>query len=236
MMDGMTTYVLVHGAWGGAQTWRTVRPLLWAEGHQVFTPSLTGIGERAHLANPQIGLSTHVDDVVATIHYEGLHDIVLLGFSYGGMVVTGALDHVAGRVRELVYLDAFVPRDGESVASITGRFGSAAIDGEWAIEGVPREYEDPAEAEFHLPRRSRQPRRTFTDPVRLGRAVEDHRFGRTYVKALGDPRNENGPDAFYDVADRVRDDPRWRYEESTSNHMIPQNRPGELADLLLGLG
>ncbi len=231
----MATYVLVHGAWGGAQTWRSVRPLLWAEGHQVFTPSLTGIGERAHLTNPQISLSTHVDDVVATIHYEGLDDIVLLGFSYGGMVVTGALEHVADRVRELVYLDAFLPADGQSAFDIYGRLAPTGIADDWAIEGIPREFEDPAEAEFHLPRRSRQPIRTLTEPVRLAQPVEDFGFGLTYVKALGDPRNTNGPDAFYDAADRVRDDPRWRYVETTSNHMVPQNRPRELADLLLSL-
>ncbi len=234
----MTTYVLVHGAWGGAQTWRTVRPLLWSAGHHVFTPSLTGIGERAHLANPQIGLSTHVDDVVATIHYEGLDDIVLLGFSYGGMVVTGALEHVAGRVRELVFLDAFVPADGQSASDLVGgRFDRPAIGADWAIDGIPRDYEDPAEADFHLPRRSRQPLRTLTDPVRLGQPLEEYAFGRTFVKALGDPRRaDGGPDAFYDAADRLRDHPQWRYRESTSNHMIPQNRPRELADLLLELG
>jgi pimeloyl-ACP methyl ester carboxylesterase len=231
----MTTYVLVHGAWGGAQTWRTVRPLLWDAGHQVFTPSLTGIGERAHLTSPQVSLSTHVDDVVATVHFEGLDDIVLVGFSYGGMVVTGALGQIANRVRELVYLDAFVPADGQSAFDLYGAAPPTGIDQEWAIEGVPREFEDPAEAEFHLPRRSKQPIRTLTEPVRLHAPIESYPFGLTYVKALGDPRRTDAPDPFYDAADRVRDDPAWRYVELTSNHMIPQNRPRELVDLLLTL-
>ena len=231
----MTTYVLVHGAWGGAQTWRAVRPLLWEAGHQVFTPSLTGIGERAHLANPQISLRSHVDDVVATIHYEGLDDIVLLGFSYGGMVVTGAVDHVAGKVRELVFLDAFVPADGQSAFDLVGRSAPDGIADPWTVDGLPREYEDPAEAEFHLARRSPQPIRTLTEPVRLRQPLEDHPFGRTFIKALGDLRSPEGPDAFYDAADRVRDHPKWRYHESTSNHMIPQNRPQELVDILLPL-
>lgn len=211
--------------------------MLWSEGHEVFTPSLTGIGERAHLTNPQIGLSTHVDDVVATIHYEGLDNIVLLGFSYGGMVVTGALEHVADRVRELVYLDACVPADGQSANDLFGgRFRTPAIDGDWAVDGIPREFEDDAEGEFHLARRSRQPIRTLTEPVRLARPLEDYAFGRTFIKAMGDPRRgDGGPDAFYDAADRVRDHPAWRYRESTSNHMIPQNRPRQLADILLGL-
>jgi pimeloyl-ACP methyl ester carboxylesterase len=97
----MATYVLTHGAWGGAHTWRLVRPLLREAGHEVFTPSLTGIGERAHLASPQVNLTTHVLDVANTILYEDLREIVLLGFSYGGMVVTGALEHVAERVRHI---------------------------------------------------------------------------------------------------------------------------------------
>ena len=87
----MTTYVLVHGAWSGAHGFRRVRPLLQAAGHDVFTPSLTGIGERVHLVSPQVNLTTHIHDVVNQVLYEGLEDIVLLGFSYGGFVVTGAL-------------------------------------------------------------------------------------------------------------------------------------------------
>jgi pimeloyl-ACP methyl ester carboxylesterase len=231
----MSTFVLVHGAWGGAQTWRTVRPLLWGAGHRVFTPSLTGIGEREHLTSPQISLQTHVDDVVGTIHFEGLDDLVLLGFSYGGMVITGALEHVADRVRELVFLDAMVPSDGQSAFDLVGRRFPPSDQVSWAVAGLPREFEDPAEGEFHLARRSLQPIRTLTEPVRLRQPLEDYPFGRTFVKALGDPRSTEGPDAFYDAADRLRNHPRWRYVESTSNHMIPQNRPQELVDLLLDL-
>jgi pimeloyl-ACP methyl ester carboxylesterase len=231
----MTTYVLVHGAWGGAQTWRTVRPLLRAEGHDVFTPSLTGIGERQHLTSPQISLSTHIDDVCGTIHFEGLDDIVLLGFSYGGMVVTGALEHVGNRVRELVYLDAMVPADGQSAADLFGPMPTMGPGDDWAIDGIQREFEIAGEAEFHVPRRSRQPIRTLTEPVRLAKPLEEFPFGRTYVKATGDPRLPDRPNPFWEAADRYRDDPAWRYHESTSNHMIPQNRPGELAELLLEL-
>src|SRR6201993_5054679 len=109
----MTTIVLVHGAWGGSYGFRYLRGPLREAGHEVFTPSLTGIGERVHLASPQVTLTTHVADVVNTILYEALSDIVLLGYSYGGMVVTGALAYVAGRVAHLVYLDAFKPDDGQ---------------------------------------------------------------------------------------------------------------------------
>src|ERR1700759_1386149 len=95
----MRNYVLVHGGGAGAHTFRKLRPLLHRAGHEVFTPSLTGIGERGHLASPQVNLSTHIRDVVNVVLYEDLREIVLLGFSYGGLVVSGAIDHIGDRVR-----------------------------------------------------------------------------------------------------------------------------------------
>ncbi|MDW3216344.1 MAG: alpha/beta hydrolase [Ilumatobacteraceae bacterium] len=233
----MTTYVLVHGAWGGAHTWRSVRPLLHAAGHAVFTPALTGIGERVHLISPQIGLTTHVDDVVNQVVYEDLDDLVLLGFSYGGMVVTGALTHIADRVRELVYLDAFVPTDGQSVADIGGlpHDGPPGVDPSWSIPPSPRSFDDPAEATFGEPRRTAQPVRTFTEPVRLAGPLEEIGVGLTYVKATRDERTSDRPDPFWEAADRARDHPAWRYHEIDSNHMVPQNRPAELAEVLFSL-
>ena len=112
--------MLVHGAWGGAHGFRRVRALLHEGGHEVFTPSLTGIGERVHLASPQVCLTTHIADVANAMLYEDLRDVVLLGFSYGGFVVTGALEHVGDRVSHLVYLDAFVPADGQSADGAGG--------------------------------------------------------------------------------------------------------------------
>jgi pimeloyl-ACP methyl ester carboxylesterase len=146
----MATYVIVHGAWSGAHGFRHVRKLLQAAGHQVYTPSLTGLGERVHLASPQVNLSTHVRDVVNHILYEDHRDIVLVGFSYGGFVVTGALEHIADRIRHLVYLDAFVPESGESLAShVHGEARPAIALGEpWLIPGIPREFDDPAEGEW----------------------------------------------------------------------------------------
>src|ERR1700722_18494724 len=101
----MATFVLVHGAWSGAHGFRKVRPPLLAAGHAVFTPSLTGIGERAHLSSRQVDLSLHIEDLTNHVLYEDLRDIVLLGYSYGGFVVTGALPVIGDRVRHLVYLD-----------------------------------------------------------------------------------------------------------------------------------
>jgi pimeloyl-ACP methyl ester carboxylesterase len=232
----MSTFVLVHGAWGGAYGWRKVRPLLSRAGHEVFTPSLTGIGDRSHLTGPHVDLSVHIDDVVNTILYEDLDRIVLVGFSYGGMVVTGALEHVADRVSELVYLDAFVPSDGDSVTSLVGTPATSRVLGDaWLVPPLPRELDDPAETEWAELRRTPQPARTFTEPVRLLEPLEAYPLGRTYIKATNDPPRDGAPSPFWQAAERLKGDPAWRYHEIDTNHMIPQNRPGELVEVLLSL-
>jgi pimeloyl-ACP methyl ester carboxylesterase len=109
----MATFVIVHGGFGGGWEWTTVARVLRNQGHEVFTPTLTGIGERAHLG-PEVGLATHVQDVVAVIELEDLRDVVLCGASYGGMSVTGAADRIPDRIGLVVYVDALVPRDGQS--------------------------------------------------------------------------------------------------------------------------
>src|SRR5690348_12629794 len=111
----MATYVLVHGAWGGSFNWRRLRPMLQGAGHTVFTPSLTGLGERAHLASPEVNLSTHIQDVCNALFYDDLSDVTLVGHSYGGMVVAGVADRMPERIKDLVFLDAFVPRSGQSL-------------------------------------------------------------------------------------------------------------------------
>ena len=105
----MATYVLVHGAWHGGWCWRRVAPALRAQGHEVWTPTMTGLGEREHLHPESVNLSTHVTDIVKVLEFEDLRDVVLVGHSYGGFVVTGVAAEAADRIRHLVYLDAFVP-------------------------------------------------------------------------------------------------------------------------------
>jgi pimeloyl-ACP methyl ester carboxylesterase len=233
----MTTFVLVHGAWSGAHGFRLVRPLLRAAGHEVFTPSLTGLGERVHLASPQVTLSTHVHDVVNAILYEDLSDIVLLGFSYGGFVVTGAIEHVGDRVRHLVYLDAFVPDDSDTLVGLvgTGQPSTITLGETWLVPPPAREYDDPAQAEYANARRVPHPVGCFTEPVRLSRPLEERPFTRTYIKATADPPDAPGAKVFWDTAARLRSSPAWSYAEVASNHMIPFNRPDELARILLEL-
>jgi len=234
----MATFVLVHGAWGGAHGWRKVRRLLRQQGHEVFTPSLTGIGERAHLTSPQVNVSTHIDDVVNMVYYEDLAPITLVGFSYGGMVVTGALAALADRVEHLVFLDAFVPTDGQRVSDLVPLTNFAS--GDWLIPPLPRTLDDPAETEWNNQRRSHQPIRTFTEPVNLTQPLEDFAFSLTYIKALDDsaPSDPSGPEPlgpFWAAAARAQADARWRYHEINGNHMIPFNQPAELVAILTAL-
>jgi pimeloyl-ACP methyl ester carboxylesterase len=231
----MTTYVLVHGAWSGAHTWRKVRPLLRAAGHEVFTPSLTGLGERVHLASPQVTLNTHVQDVVNMVRFEDLSDFVLLGYSYGGMVVTGALQHIGERVKHLVYLDAFVPNDGDSLYGLTGQSLPEDFGQDWLHHPTPREFDDPAEAAWAMARRVAQPRGCFSEPVHLSRPLEQYPFTRTYIKATIPPRDPRGNTAFWQAADHAQESGLWRHAEIDTNHMIANNKPEELTELLLEL-
>jgi pimeloyl-ACP methyl ester carboxylesterase len=116
----MATFVMIHGAFGGGWQWREVAMLLRARGHDVHTPSLTGHGERVHLATPAVGLETHIQDIFNVLRYEELHQVVLAGQSYGGMVITGVADRVPERVAYLVYLKLWCQRTG-SRASISCR-------------------------------------------------------------------------------------------------------------------
>jgi pimeloyl-ACP methyl ester carboxylesterase len=232
--DRMATFVLVHGAFGGAHGWHKVRPLLWAQGHQVFTPSLTGIGERAHLASPQVTLSTHIQDVVNCVEYEDLREIVLVGFSYGGNVITGCVDLIADHIAHMVYLDAALPKDGQSSRSAAGAevpTRAYRMGQDWLVQGAARVYDDPAEAEWAGPRRSMQPLGTFIEPVRLSKPLEEHAFTRTYVKATAH-NNEVGATPSRN-AEYTRSHPAWRYREIETTHMVPNNRPEELVQLLL---
>ncbi len=233
----MATIVLVHGAWGGAHGFRHVRKLLRAEGHEVSTPSLTGIGERVHLANPLVDLGTHIHDVVHHILYEDLDQITLVGFSYGGFVVTGALEHIAERVRHLVYLDAFVPQDGDCVASLVRGEGRRRIElgQDWQVHGPARAYDSPEEAQWMGARRTAHPAGCFTEAVHLARDLESFPFTRTYIKATRSPQDDLGDAAFRRAARHASSSPAWNYFEIDSNHMVASNKPEETARLLAGI-
>ena len=127
----MATYVFVPGGGWGGFIWRPVTSLLQAQGHEVFTPTLTGLGERAHLASPHIDLDTHLQDIICVLTYEELHDVILVGHSYGGMVITGVAERVPEEIAHLVYLDGVVPQDGQSDLDVLGPTLAAEFEA-WA--------------------------------------------------------------------------------------------------------
>ncbi len=233
----MTSFVLVHGAWGGSYSFREVRRQLFGAGHEALTPSLTGIGERSHLTGPHIDLDTHITDVVNLVRYEDLDDIVLLGFSYGGMVVTGCLDHIGDRVRHLVYLDAFVPANGQNVVALSGLpLPEAGFDpgASWLVPAIPRELDTPEQTRWANERRSLQPIGTFRQPVSIAQPVDDWPFTRTYIKATADPTEASGS-AFWSAAKHAQASDAWSYHEIETSHLIPITRPTELTSILIAL-
>ncbi len=231
MLIGMSTYVLVHGAWGGSHGWRKVRPLLQRAGHQVFTPSLTGQGERSHLATPDVTLSTHVQDVANAIWYEDLHDIILVGHSYGGMVVTGVAERLPERIKHLVYLDAFLPADGQSLYDLGG--GGPRASDDWRVPPLERT-EDPndPEVQWNNERRVHHPRATFEEKIALSRSLESRPFSLTYIVATGRPDSGS---VFDRSAAALRGNPRWAVREITGGHNMITSNPTGLVALFLDL-
>jgi pimeloyl-ACP methyl ester carboxylesterase len=230
----MATYVIVHGAWGGGWAWsRRVAPPLRAAGHDVFTPTLTGLGERTHLASPAVDLETHVQDVANVLEYEDLRDVVLVGHSYGGMVITGVAGRARDRLRHVIYLDAFVPENGQSLADLVGPEGAARMraqaeagDG-WRIPPGALAPDTPADLlDWITPRRGHQPLRTFEQPVRLDAPID---LPRTYVYCAA----KDDRDVFRQVARRVENDPNWRYHEIQTGHNLQYSATEETVRILL---
>ncbi len=236
----MATFVIVHGAWSGAHAWRKVRPLLREAGHEVFTPALTGLGERAHLATRDVDLETHIQDVVGVLEYEDLHEVVLVGHSYGGVVITGAADRLGPRLAELVYLDAEVPEDGQSEYDLVpaderARYEELAVakgDGWRVPPPVPEPLPDdlPPDIRWVLSRMVPQPVATFAQPVRLTDAVAAS-LPRTYIFCTEGKAGQPLP-AY---VQRAQSEPGWRYWELAAGHAAHVTAPRELADLLLEL-
>ncbi len=187
------TMVLVHGAWGGAWAFREVDRELTNDGWKVYRPTLTGQGERVHLASKDVGLSTHIEDVVNEILYEDLHDVVLVGHSYGGMVITGVADKIPDRIKQVIYVDACLPNDGESLEDVIPKVpGPPAKDGwiapSWLKAGAPIPHDVPmSEKSFtekiHLTGAGAKVPAAFILTVEKGKAMEADDFYRSYARA-----------------------------------------------------
>ncbi len=226
----MAIYVLVPGGFGGSWIWREIKKMLCAAGHEVFTPSLTGMGERVHLANPEIDLSTHIQDVVNEITFADLHEVILVGYSYGGMVITGVAEKVAERISKLVYLDAFVPEDGQSVTDLIGpevtAFALQAVEtyGEgWKFYGA-----NPTDPRFTF-----QPAKTFLEKLNLSNP-QAAGLPRVFIYC---PQGKTAEDPYLipmtRAAEMIRHDPRWSYYEIDSDHQVILTDPRAVADILL---
>jgi pimeloyl-ACP methyl ester carboxylesterase len=232
--DRQTTFVLVHGAWHGGWCYARVAALLRSHGHTVFTPTLTGQGERAHLLNGAVNLSTHIADVLGVFHCERLSEVVLAGHSYGGMVITGVADRIPERIKALAYLDAFIPEDGQSLFDInipanTKRFlDSAGALGGLCVPAPSAAYfgVNAADAATVDALATPHPLGCFTEKLKLSgayRAVKRH----LYVHGTVLPR-ESPFQAFYRRALAQG----WDARELACGHDVMLDMPGETAALL----
>ncbi len=225
--------VLVHGAWHGGWCWRRVVPLLRAKGHEVFAPTLTGLGDRAHLFRPDIALADHVADIAALLDAEELSDVVLVGHSYAGMVITGAAEQAAGRIRRLVYLDAFVPEHGQSLMDLARPAPAGEAPPRPAENRVPSRspaffgVSDPADVDWVTRRVVDQPMLTMTDPVQAPTGAANS-LPRSYIYC---PKPATG--SFDRFAERFRHDPAWRFYEMNCGHDAMVIDPAGLAEILL---
>ncbi len=238
----MATFVLVHGAWHGGWCWQKVIPFLEAAGHAVYAPTLTGLAERASELSPEVGLETHIQDVVGLLEATDLHGVILVGHSYGGMVITGVVDAVPERIAHLVYLDTFVPRDGESMVGVVPFLGiylrkqaQAHGDG-WRVDsrgdyGVTRE----PDRSWVLSKVTPQPLKTLEQPLHLKNPAIVSTKPRTHIEC-------SGGSFFLSLLQHIayvaipRSHPReagWRLRRLPTGHDAMITMPRELADVLL---
>ena len=226
----MATFVLIHGAWHGSWCWRDVAAALRDDGHEVFAPTLSGVAERAHLA-AHVDLSVHIDEVRGLLAFEDVRDGVLVGHSYAGLVISGVASRAPAHISRLVYLDAFVVGDGESLLDLLRPerrqvYESSVRDG--MIPSPPPEVfgiTDAEQARWAGERLTPQPLSTFTEPLSL---PAEPPVPRTYVHCTVGPLVPS----FSGFAERLRDAPGWTAATLATGHDAMITRPGDLAALL----
>jgi len=231
----MTTFVLVHGAWLGGWCYKRVAQQLQRAGHEAYRPTLTGLGERAHLMSPSINLDTHIADILGVIQWEELSDFVLCGHSYGGMVISGVADKIPEKIRSLVYLDAFLPENGQSIMDITNQ-GAAEMRADAVQNGDGYKLSPIPAKVFQVNKHDagwvdavcvKHPLACMEQKIVLTGGC-DRVKKRTYILATGWT-----PTPFPPFAAAVKSDPNWRYITIDCGHDVMLDRPRELADLLL---
>lgn len=221
----MATYVLVHGAWGGGWGYKGIARALRGQGHEVYTVTLTGLGERRHLASPAIDLSLHIEDVLAVLDLERLEDVILVGHSYGGMVITGVSARAARKIKALVYVDAFVPEDGQSLWDLVDEPSRQHfIESQRGHPGMVDPFPQPPGA----PPRPLTPHpfASLIEPVHLTGAEQSIRH-RTYIYA------DSGVATVFDkFRDALSDDPAWTVIGLKSGHVVMADEPEGLLTVL----
>jgi pimeloyl-ACP methyl ester carboxylesterase len=219
-----TTFVLVHGAWHGGWCWQRVNDRLTAQGHRVFAPTLTGVCERSHLDSPSVDLSTQIRDVVNEIRWKDLENVVLVGHSYGGMVITGVAEQVASKIAAIVYLDAFVPADGQSIADLGGKvdagpFTAPIPAARFAVNEADRAWVDS--------KMTPQSTACFTEKIKVTGAYQKIPR-KAYIRAKQFP-------GFATTLERVRSDDSWKTWVVDCGHDVMIDKPDELTSILMGL-
>jgi pimeloyl-ACP methyl ester carboxylesterase len=225
----MATFVLVHGAWAGGVVWRQLASRLRKAAHEVYTPTLTGIGERKHLLSREIDLGTHIQDVIGVIEDEDLSEIILVGHSYGGMVITGVADRVPEKVVSLIYLDAFVPENGEFLFSLwpPDRRPILVPGEDWLVAPITSagfSLKRPEIIAFWEDKSTPQPLATFTQPVQLTGGIS--RIKRKMYILATDPA------LFTRFYDKLKNDPDWTVHTLPCTHFIQLEMPDELTAIL----
>jgi pimeloyl-ACP methyl ester carboxylesterase len=229
----VSTFLLVPGAWLGGWCWRHVASDLRADGHKVISATLTGLGERAHLLSPDIELDTHISDIVALFEYRNLHDVILVGHSYGGTVITAVAERTADRIRRLVYLDASVPRDGESNDDVIGPTmaaqlrASAVAEGDgWRVPPAPYVLQRLAQhplQEWVAARLKPHPLRPFGEPVRV-RSPQAAALSRAFIQTTQS-------DLYRGLMSRARE-AGWHCREIGGGHYAMITEPKMVAAAL----
>jgi pimeloyl-ACP methyl ester carboxylesterase len=226
------TFLVCHGAWSAGWAWKKMHPLMQKAGHRLVRPSYTGLGERAHLANPSIDLETHIEDILNVIKYEDLRNIVLVGHSYGGMVATGVADRARDRIAQLIYIDAFVPDHGQSLLDLNEparqRMQELANTGDgWRVPPNPTPPDTPpADLEWLIARRVDMPIKCFEMKLKLHNGEPN--MPRSYIYAT----RITPADTFAPFAARAKSEPGWRYYEIDASHSPGVTAPEALMALL----